>query len=101
MLSWLDPLDMQCSKEHIYIIATFNFEWKTVGRRLITAQTIKDIDREGHSEQEKRDKMLERWLQSNGSGATYRVLINALSDVRNNQAAEEVRKLVKGRRDAT
>ena len=101
MLSWLDPLDMECSKEHIYIIAKFNFDWRTVGRRLIAAKTINDIDREEHSEQDKRDRMLERWLEIKGPEATYRRLITVFKDVENNQVAEEVRKLVEGRRDAT
>ena len=97
---------MQCSEEHLYKIATFNFDWKMVGKRLIGLQAIRDIDREEHSEQNKRDKMLEKWLEIDGSKATYRVLIEVLKDVQNTQAAEDVQKLassivIEGRRDVT
>ena len=93
MLSWLDQLDSQCSKDHLYKIATFSFDWKTVGKRLIDSQLIKDIDREEQSEQRKRDTMLEKWLEVKGSEATYRALIDVLNVLKNTQVAEEVQKL--------
>ena len=93
LLSSLDPLDLQCSEEHIYEISTLSIEWKMLGKRLIGLQTTEDIDREEHSEQNKRDKMLEKWLEMKGSKATYRVLIEALQRIKNVQAAEAVQKL--------
>ena len=89
----LDPLDAQCCKEHIYEISTLNIDWKMLGKRLIGLQTTEDIDREEHSQQNKRDKTLEMWLQMKGSKATYRVLIKALQRTRNVQAAEAVQRL--------
>ena len=92
--SSLDPLDFKCSEEHMYKISTFSINWKMLGKRLIGSQAVKDIDREESSEQDKRDKMLEKWLETKGSQATYRVLIEVLKDVQNTQAAEAVQKLV-------
>ena len=94
VVSSLDPLDFKCSEEHIYEISTFSFDWKMLGKRLIGFQTTEDIDREEHSEQNKRDKMMEKWLQMKGCKATYRVLIEALQRIKNVQAAEAVQKLV-------
>ena len=90
----------------MYKIATFSFDWKTVGKRLIGSQTVEDIDREERSEQNKRDKMFEMWLKMKGSEATYRVLFCVLKDVQNTLVAEEVQKLasslcIAGRRDVT
>ena len=65
-----------------------------MGRRLVGEQTIRDIDREEQSEQRKRDKMFQRWLEMEGSKATYRVLIGVFEEVRNHQAAEAVKALV-------
>ena len=64
-----------------------------MGKRLIDSQLIKDIDREEQSEQNKRDTMLEKWLEMKGSEATYRALIDVLKVVQNTQVAEEVKKL--------
>ena len=64
-----------------------------MGRRLIDFQPIEDIEREEQSEQNKRDRMLEKWLEMKGSEATYRALIHVLTDVINTQVAEEVQKL--------
>lgn len=64
-----------------------------VGKRLIGPQVIKEIDHEEHSEQNKRDRMFEKWLEMKGSEATYRVLIEVLKEIQNAQAAEAVQKL--------
>ena len=69
-----------------------------VGNRLLlgpqAAQTIKDIDREEQSEQQKRDRMLQMWLEMKGSDATYKVLSDVFEEVGNHQAAEVVKELV-------
>ena len=58
-------------------------------------QDVEDIEREGHSEQEKRDKLLEVWYRRKGSGATYRVMMKAFNDVQNQQAAQMVKELLR------
>ena len=62
-------------------------------KRLIGIQAINDINIEEQSEQNKRDKMLEKWLEIKGSKATFRALIEAFNDIDNIRAAEEVQKL--------
>ena len=57
-------------------------------------QAIEDIAKEEQGEQRKRDKMLQKWQEMEGSKATYKVLISVFEDVKNHQAAETVRSLV-------
>ena len=76
------------------VAVTSSFDWKVVGIRLVGEQAIEDIDREEQGEQRKRDKMFQKWLEMEGSKATYRVLIGVLEEVKNHQAAEAVRSLV-------
>ena len=91
----LDPLDSQCSVEHMNTVAaTCFFDWRVVGRRLVSEQAIVDIDREEQGEQRKRDKMFQRWLEIEGPKATYRVLIGVFEEINNHQAAAAVKGLV-------
>ncbi|KAL5517408.1 hypothetical protein EMCRGX_G002949 [Ephydatia muelleri] len=64
-------LSMECSEEHIYTIAEYDFDWKRIGQRLLCDQTVRDIDIKGDSEADKRDKMLLTWKRTNSSDATY------------------------------
>ena len=64
-----------------------------MGRRLVESRDVDDIEREGHSEQEMRDKLFEVWKRR-GSGATYRVVMKAFNDVKNQQAAEMLKDLL-------
>ena len=65
-----------------------------MGKRLVDSQDVDDIEREGHSEQEMRDKLFEVWKRRRGSGATYRVVMKAFNDVKNQQAAEMLKDLL-------
>ena len=84
-----------CSHDHLNKIAsTCCHDWKVVGKRLLTYQDVDDIEREGYSEQERRDKLFEVWRRKKGSGATYRVIINTFNEIKNQQAAEMVKNLL-------
>ena len=54
--------------------------WKKLGRRLLeNGEAVLDaIDKDNQESCEKAYKMLLRWKRANGSGATYRVLHDAL-----------------------
>lgn len=91
----IELLDCVCSTEHLNkIAATFNYDWRAVGRRLVEARDVEDVDREGHSEQEKRDKIFEVWMKRKGSEATYRKLMNSFKEVHNQLAADMVKELL-------
>ena len=70
MLSAIDPLDSQCDdtdEEHLLkISATVNFNWKTIGRRLVRIKAVEYIDREDQCKQEKRDQMFQKWIEMKG-----------------------------------
>eukprot|EP00731_Ephydatia_muelleri_P002569 Em0001g2569a len=93
-----DLLDMECSEEDIYTIAGYDLDWKVVGRRLIGEQKVMDIDREGSSENDKRDKMLLDWKKTKTRNATYQALVNVLRTIGNNATADRVEELEKNSR---
>ena len=84
---------MKCSEEDIYTIAEYDFDWRRVGRRLLHDQKVTDIDHEGGSEGEKREKMLLEWKRTKSRDATYQALVKALRAIRNNATADRVEDL--------
>ena len=95
ILSVIDPLDSQCDEEHLLkISAAVTFNWKVIGRRLVGIKAVQDIDREDQCKQEKRDQMLEKWIELKGSEATYRGLIEVFEEVKDYHAADAVKELV-------
>ena len=59
-------------------------EWKELGRRLLKSEIAEEelyaIDKQNDKYSEKAYKMLLKWKQAEGSGATFRVLHDALRD---------------------
>ena len=58
-------------------------EWKELGRRLLKSEAEEElyaIDKQNDKYSEKAYKMLLKWKQAQGSGATFRVLHDALRD---------------------
>eukprot|EP00731_Ephydatia_muelleri_P002922 Em0001g2922a len=88
-------LNMECSEEDIYTIAGYDFEWRVVGRRLLSDQRVRDIDCEGSSERDKRDKMLLEWKKAKSRDATYQALVKVLRAIENNATADRVEALEK------
>ena len=86
---------MECSEEDIYIIAGYDLDWRVVGRRLIDEQKVADIDREGSSEKDKRDRMLLEWRKKMSHGATFQALVKVLRDLGDNATADRVEELMK------
>ena len=85
--------NMECSEKDIYKITRYDFDWRHVGRRLISDQKTRDIDREGGSERDKREKMLLEWKRTKACDATYRALVKVLRDLENNATADRVEEL--------
>eukprot|EP00731_Ephydatia_muelleri_P002612 Em0001g2612a len=90
-------LNMECSEEDIYKIAGYDLDWRVVGRRLISDQMVRDIDSEGGSENDKRDKMLLQWKKRKSHDATYQELVNVLRMIGNTATADRVEELKKSR----
>ena len=88
-----DLLNMECSEEDIYTITGYEFDWRYVGRRLLRGQKVRDIDNEGGSERDKRDKMLLEWKRTKSRDATYQALVKVLRAIENNNTADRVEEL--------
>ena len=88
---------MECSEEDIYTIAGYDFDWVRVGRRLLSDQKVRDINCEGSSEGDKRDKMLLEWKKAKSSDATYQALVKVLRGIEHNAAADRVEELEKSK----
>ena len=81
---------MVCNDEDIYTIAGCEFDWRHVGQRLLRGQKLRDIDNDGGSEREKREKMLLEWRRTKSHEATYQALVKVLQTVENNATAIRV-----------
>eukprot|EP00731_Ephydatia_muelleri_P002943 Em0001g2943a len=97
----LGLLNMECSEEDIYTIAGYDFDWVRVGRRLLSDQKVRDIDREGSSEGDKRETMLLEWKRTKSCNATYLALVKALRAIQNNATADRVEALEKSKSQAS
>ena len=83
-------MDTVCSEKCLLKIASLQFDWKILGRRLLnTEQDVQDIDRDEKDEQHKRDKVLLKWKDQQ-PGATYRKLTDIFRELKNEKAANRV-----------
>ena len=95
MYSLLDPLECQCSYDHIFKIASLDFNLKAVAKRLIGPQRARDIiDQEELSDQDKRDEVFEMWLKEKGPNSTYKKLVGLFEALKCTEIAKAVRMLV-------
>ena len=88
-------MDTKGKRNIILKVSLLEFDWKSVGKCLLDDQSIiDDIDREEHNEQNKREKMLLKWLHQEGSRATYSCLMEVLEVLKLKDTAEAVTRLV-------
>ena len=88
---------MECSEEDIFTIAGYDFDRVHVGRRLLSDQKVRDINCEGSSERNKREKMLLEWKRTKSRDATYQALVKVLRAIQNNATADRVEALQKSK----
>ena len=75
-------------------IASFSFDWRRVGRRLLgSPQNITDIDHDQPDEPNRRETMLMVWKSQKGSSATYRVLAETFEKLQYGLIAEKVKEM--------
>ena len=73
-----------CSHEHLLELSSWEFDLKNI---IESEQDTIESDHEQDTEQQKREKVLLKWKEQQGSGATYRKLINSLRNMGNNVVA--------------
>ena len=84
-------LDKTCSEENLRDIALFLESWREVAPRLgLSSAQLETIERDAHSEQEKKLKILESWKAAFAFKATYRVLVEVLLKISRANLAEKV-----------
>ena len=91
-----EQLQERCSDEHLTAISEF-VSWDTVGPELVSRKDMKDIEKDGRCEQEKRVLLIGKWEDS-GSKATYDAMITAMLKAGKQKEAEDVFKLLRPER---
>ena len=72
-------------------------DWKALAPHLgMSDADTTVIERDGVGEEDKRRKLLQRWLQRNGPDATYYKLVEAFIGAENRHIADEICKLLAG-----
>ena len=75
-----EELSKPCDNQNISLLADCFSEWRVIFASLLSNVDLSDVTRENESEKERRRAALRKWKGSNGSGATYKVLVSALLD---------------------
>ena len=89
-------LEEVCSDEHLQKIAQSLESWRELRVHLGVSQAdVEAIERDSHSEPEKRQQMLQLWQKRFAYKATYRVLVEGLLSIGNAKMAHTVCRLVK------
>ena len=73
-----DELSKPCDSNIIPSLADCFSQWRVIFASVLSKIDLGDVDRENHTEKEKRIAALGKWKNSNGIRATYKVLVSAL-----------------------
>ena len=88
-------LDKPCSLENLREIALFLESWRELAPHLgLSSAQVEAIERDGHSEQERRLKILELWIAKFAFKAKYRVLVEVLLKIGRANIAEKICRLL-------
>ena len=82
-------LDEVCSHDHLLQMSSWKGDWKGIIKR---GQDATDNQHHRGSEQQM-EKVLMKWKEQEGSGATYQKLIDTLKELGNLDAANRVHSL--------
>ena len=81
--------------EEILKLSFYLDDWRSVGRAAgLSRADISAIQEDGHSESDKRFRVLDKWHQINTDSATYKEFINILLTIKRNDIVQEVCKLL-------
>ena len=85
-----EMLGAVCSDDHLLEMSSWEFDWKSI---IETEQDTTESDHAEDNEQQKRKKVLTKWKEQQGSGATYRKLIDTIKQVGSTDTANKVHRL--------
>ena len=90
-----EELSKPCDNQTIPLLADCFIEWRVIFASLLSEIDLGDVTRENpNSEREKRIAALRKWKNSNGGGATYKVLASVLLSNGNKDQAESLCKIL-------
>ena len=85
-----EMLDAVCSDDHLLEMSSWEIDWKSI---IESEQDTTESDYAEDNEQQKRKEELTKWKEQQGSGATYRKLIDTIKQIRSTDAANKVHRL--------
>lgn len=85
-----EMLDKVCSCDHLLEMSSWDFDWKSV---IVGEQDTATSDQAEDNEQEKRKEVLTKWKEQQGSGATYRKVIDTIKERGSTDVADKVHRL--------
>ena len=89
-----DKLSKPCDSKIIPSLSDCFSQWRVVFASLLSEIDLGDINRENHTEEEKRIAALHKWKARKGDGATYEVVVNALLNIGEKGQAESLCKIL-------
>ena len=79
-----------CSDDHLLEMSSWEVDWKRI---IESEQDTTESDHAEDNEQQIRKKMLTKWKEQQGSGATYRKLIDTIKQIGSTDTANKVHRL--------
>ena len=97
-ISSVEVMDQKCTVQHIAKIAKFLPKWNVVATLLgFEQEIIRDIIHLYSDSERGRYEMLTRWVEKEGSQATYRKIYDTLLSLEEMEAAQNVLELIGGK----
>ena len=87
-------LDKPCTEAFFSSIADLVHPWRLVFADLLCQTDMDDVDRDSHSQPEKRLGCLRKWRSRCGDGATFRAIIAAVLSTGNLENAQALCRII-------
>ena len=87
-------LDKPCTEAFFSSIADLVHPWRLVFAYLLCKTDLDDVDRDSHSQPEKRFSCLRKWRSRSGDGATFRAIIAAVLSTGNVENAQALCRII-------
>ena len=89
-----DELSKPCDSYIISSLADCFSQWELIFGSLLSQLDLIDINEDYSTQEKKRSAALHKWRDRNGSGATYKVLVDALLKLGERRQAENLCKIL-------
>ena len=84
-------MEEKCSVAILCKIAKFLPKWRSVARLFgLDEQIIRDIEEKYHQQEDQREEMLVKWVNTQGNMASCKKIYDALVELEEKEAAEKI-----------